>query len=222
MRRSEIGLLGHCGVRPMAGYQPTRLEMWVRFLHAAPHMIIQLRGTNGSGKSTIVRRVMERFIMNPSKIVGRRQPIGYFSTDPNKPPLFVPGHYETDCGGCDTIASLDTVYEQVTNAHVAGYNVLYEGIMASGEYRRCVDLFKQVPEMIVLALDVPLEQCVADILERRAQSGRNYKPFNKERTKRRTREVRSMMEYLRINKVPNRWVNRDEALQICLQELGAI
>jgi ABC-type dipeptide/oligopeptide/nickel transport system ATPase component len=185
-------------------------------------MIINLRGTNGSGKSTIVRQVMSHFDMNPSRAIGRRQPIGYFSSNTDKPKLWVVGHYETDCGGCDTITSLDDVYSEIVKAKQEGYNVLYEGIMASGEFRRCVQLHKQTHDVVVIALDIPISTCISAILERREQSGRLYKPFNAERTTRRMREVRSMMEHLKINNVPASWMKREEALELCLKELGAV
>lgn len=185
-------------------------------------MIIQLRGTNGSGKSTIVREVMSHFKMQKHFRGTRRQPIGYSSTGIDKRKLWVVGHYETDCGGCDTITSLDDVYSEVDHAWNAGYNVLYEGIMASGEYRRCVNLHKQTKDVYVLALDVPVEVCIPAIIQRREQNGKNLKPFVPDRTIRRAKEVRSMMEHLKINHVPSRWVTREEALEICLRELGAV
>lgn len=119
-------------------------------------MIIQLRGTSGSGKSTIVKHVMQRF----PRIVklhreGRRQPIGYLCGDDKGLRLQIIGHYETACGGCDTITSLDDVYQQVTQAATFGYDVLYEGIMASGEYKRCVELHRAGLDLLVIGLDVP-------------------------------------------------------------------
>lgn len=185
-------------------------------------MIINLRGTNGSGKSTIVKAVMEKFDMHPSWRVGRRQPIGYFSIDIDKPKLWVVGHYETECGGCDTIPVMDDVYDQIIKAKKEGYNVLYEGIMASGEYRRCADLHKETHDVMVIALDVLLADCITSILERRERTHRTTKPFNAERTTRRQREVRSMMEHLKVAGVPVYWRTREEALRICLKELGAV
>lgn len=185
-------------------------------------VIIQLRGTNGSGKSTIVREVMKRFKMLPEFIERRKQPIGYYSTGKDKPKLWVVGHYETDCGGCDTITSLDDVYGEIEKSWKAGYNVLCEGIMASGEYRRCVNLHQTTQDVFVLALDTPIEDCIQSVMARRVAKGRGDKPFSPDRTIRRVREVTSMMEHLKVCNVPARWTNRNEALQICLKELGAI
>ena len=174
-------------------------------------MIIQLRGTSGSGKSTIVREVMKRHLfMTPIFREGRRKPIGYYSGG-----LWVVGHYETESGGCDTIARLDDVYAEVELAAQKGYNVLYEGIMASGEYRRCVALSKE-HKLAVLALNTPIEECIVAILERRLSRG-NTKPLDEARTRRRAKEVTSMMEYLLKAGVSASWVSREEALRICLE-----
>ena len=199
-------------------------------------MIINLRGTNGSGKSTIVREVMGHLQMHPFFIEKRRRPIGYYSTEPK---VWVVGHYETDCGGCDTITSLDNVYDEIHHAVAKGFNVLYEGIMASGEYRRCAELHKTGHDIRVIALDVPIETCLESIQLRRAgrtvgphppdsnalHTNSGYteiqkKPLDPTRTIRRLREVRSMMEHLKACGVPTQWATREEALNICLETLG--
>lgn len=177
-------------------------------------MIINLRGTNGSGKSTIVRQVMAHFEMKPVFKETRRQPIGYHSDK-----LWVVGHYETECGGCDTISSLDDVYGEVSLAALKGYNVLYEGIMASGEYRRCVALKKSGQDVLAIGLKVPIDVCIEAIKERRARREMT-KPLDTARTIRRNREVNSMMEHLKICGVKTQWMTREEALDHCLSLLG--
>ena len=100
-------------------------------------MIINLRGTSGSGKSTVVRRVMEKYsqastgAINPQFSDGRKQPIGYACLPPDADvqPLWIPGHYETACGGCDTLKTVDQVYKEVTSAAELSYSVLFEGLM---------------------------------------------------------------------------------------------
>ena len=47
-------------------------------------MIINVRGTSGSGKSTIVRNAMDLFTWRgPVHVKGRKQPLGYW-LGPNK------------------------------------------------------------------------------------------------------------------------------------------
>lgn len=75
-------------------------------------MIIQVRGTSGSGKSTVVRKVMESLgDWSPEFIDGRKRPIRY--RHKRYKGLVVLGHYEIDCGGCDTIGSAPKVFEAV-------------------------------------------------------------------------------------------------------------
>jgi hypothetical protein len=66
-------------------------------------MIINLRGCNGSGKTTIVRRFLDRL---PSRAFGPRadRPLGY-GVDATEwgvtRPVYVVGSYENACGGAD-------------------------------------------------------------------------------------------------------------------------
>ena len=182
-------------------------------------MIIQLRGTSGSGKSTIVRKVMGHYPTTPYYKQDRKQPIGYLGVREDGRSLWVVGHYETACGGCDTIASLDEVYDEIRKADTKGYNVLYEGIMASGEYRRCADLYKEKRDIRVIALDVPIALCLDGVQERR-RARKNDKPLDPSRTVRRAREVRSMMEHLKVCRVPSQWASRETALALCIELLG--
>lgn len=138
--------------------------------------IIQIRGTSGSGKSTLMREVMSRYpesvpcMVRPGEtFLGkpRKQPYGYNLTGPGGR-LFVPGHYETACGGCDTIASLDEIYRLVGDAADAGSDVLFEGLLISPEQRRTLELHQRFPGQVhIIALDVPLAECTASIYKRR-------------------------------------------------------
>ena len=137
--------------------------------------IVNLRGTSGSGKSTVIRRVMETYPMRVSvKREGRERPIGYICTWAKIPegrrPLFVLGHYETDCGGCDTIPEIQQVYDMVREAAtVYGMDVLYEGLLISAEFRRTHEMSME-PGLghHTIGLDVPLDVCLASINARRA------------------------------------------------------
>jgi hypothetical protein len=148
----------------------------------------------------------------PLRISDRRQPIGYHLWN-FQPPinLHVVGHYETACGGCDTISSIDQVYQEVQAAakHVP---VLYEGIMVSGESRRCIELHRAGFPVTVIALDTDINTCLDAILERRKARG-DTRPLNPDRTIRRLGEVRRMMEHLKVAGVPTLWLDREAAYQ---------
>ena len=147
-------------------------------------MIINIRGTSGSGKSTLVRSIRALY-KGPTisfKEEGRKQPIGYMhhrsatalswaADDPLPgPPLGLVGHYETDCGGCDTIPKMERIFELALRAHEKGMDVLFEGLLISADVNRTVDLMKSVgaPDTLhVIALDVPIEECLDSVNARR-------------------------------------------------------
>jgi thymidylate kinase len=197
-------------------------------------MIINIRGTSGSGKSTLVKRVMRTYPnILAIRQVARRQPLGYLcrklmdvSTHNDQDqvmidmcsPLYIVGHYETACGGCDTISGLDDVYKDVMeNARIKN-NVLYEGIMVSGESRRFIELHQAGFPVTVIALDVPIENCLASIQERRNARG-DERPLNPDRTVRRLGEVRRMMEHLKVAGIPTYWLDREAAYHKTLELL---
>ena len=89
-------------------------------------MIINLRGTHGSGKSTIVRNVMGTYTDCTEILgVGRKRPWGYLCKKDGLKDLFIPGHYETACGGCDTISIVEEAYDLIKRHASEGRNVLF-------------------------------------------------------------------------------------------------
>lgn len=160
--------------------------------------VINLRGTSGAGKSTVVTRVMALY---PERVPVPRpkgkRPAAYVLRRPGAPPLFVPGHYETACGGCDTLKTVDEVYTMVRGAVEAGSDVLYEGIMVQDDLRRAVALDQWVklrnmvppdggsedPEGIhVIRLTTPIELSLAAVRARREARGET-KPLNEKNTR---------------------------------------
>src|SRR5262245_20851875 len=68
--------------------------------------VISIRGTNGSGKSTVVRQVFAQCARRVPiyGLLGLRQPEAYQCVVPHVPdPVFVLGPYLTECGGCDAV-----------------------------------------------------------------------------------------------------------------------
>lgn len=131
--------------------------------------IVNIRGTSGSGKSTLVRQIMAQFTsVKPSHIAGRKRPISYLCEREGLKPLIVIGHYETDCGGTDTIPNMDEIYRRVRAAAGSGYNVLFEGLLSSAESRRTIELKQDGYDIRVVHIDIPLEECIASVEKRRA------------------------------------------------------
>ena len=72
-------------------------------------VIVNPRGTSGSGKTELVRRIAAEYgwydgVANPVRREGRERPIAYCLPHPlGFRPLLLLGNYEVASGGCDTI-----------------------------------------------------------------------------------------------------------------------
>lgn len=144
-------------------------------------MIVNVRGTNGSGKSTIIRGVMDR--------AARRTPI-YGVLGPRKPeayslvfedladPVFVLGSYHVNSGGCDQIQPYDLILDLLRKYAPRGH-VLFEGVLVSSSYGRVGRLMEEFgPEKAIMAfLDTTLADCIANVQKRRDGQG-DTRPFN--------------------------------------------
>lgn len=135
-------------------------------------MVIQIRGTSGSGKTWIIHRIMERYPFTP--VVSKSKEIkGYYCKELN---LFIVGRYTTACGGCDTIKSQDEICKRIKKATDRGWNVLFEGLICSHIAARYAELHKRyrqegIPVRFIF-LDTPLEKCREQINLRRAERGK--------------------------------------------------
>lgn len=210
-------------------------------------MIVNIRGTSGSGKTTLTRKVMELYRGKSAvKVKDRKRPIGYIYQHPaGGRPLAVIGHYETACGGCDTITDQDHIYELVRQSHGAGMDVLYEGLLISAEVNRAVKLHEDGLPLLVVALDTPLELCLTSINQRRqADFDRRLAKIEAENVERGARGrkllelpepkgdvnpkntaskfsgVKTSMKRLDEAGVRAVWADRDQGLEIIKKELG--
>ena len=184
--------------------------------------VINLRGTGGSGKSTVVRRVMERYPHRiPLRVAGRRQPGGYsLSADGSRYTLFVPGHYETACGGCDTIKTVDEVYRLVRVAEFGDpeLDVVYEGIMTMDDVRRAAELHQQLSaaggSLTVIGLTTPVELCLDAIRTRRLARG-DERPLDPKNTVARAASQVRIQQRLREAGVVVEQLDREAAFARC-------
>lgn len=190
--------------------------------------IINIRGTSGSGKSTLVRRVMELYETKAAVRLkeGRKQPIGYILSKSMHNALALVGHYETDCGGCDTIANMDEIYANVRQASFANMDVLFEGLLISADANRIIQLHKDLlahTTVRVIALDTPLELCIESVNNRRRgaaeRKGRDYKgDVNPKNTTSKFAGVKSSMKRIEAAGVPCSWESRDSAFELIKRE----
>jgi len=149
-------------------------------------MIIQIRGTSGSGKTWAMRRVMEKLgtwtpYYEDNLSSRRRRPLGYI-LDGAQVCIAVLGGYEAACGGCDTIGSAPKVYQRIidTRADV----ILCEGLLLSED----VKWTSQLPDVYLYFLGTPLEKCLERIEERRREAG-NTDPLDPFYTTKRVRTI---------------------------------
>ena len=133
-------------------------------------MIINVRGTHGSGKSTIALELIKKYKGQP--IIGPKQkPDGYllYLLELTKP-LYVIGPYATACGGCDAVQPYNLIWPRVL-AYAKKGHVLFEGALVSssvGEIGRAMATRK---DCVVAFMDTPLEVCLERIRQRRLKKG---------------------------------------------------
>lgn len=147
-------------------------------------MIIQIRGTSGSGKTWVMRQVMESLgTSKPVYAEGRRRPLYY--QYPNH--ICVLGHYEIACGGCDTIGSVPQVFDVIEKVRNEQSIILCEGLLLSED----VIWVQKYPDSKIVFLTTPVEECLSRVGQRQEEKGRG--PADPERVVRKlTRRVETI------------------------------
>lgn len=142
-------------------------------------MIISLRGTNGSGKSTIAREFLKYRNKPKYGVLGARLPEAYEITLPKHDiPLYMLGPYLTAVGGMDVVQPYDLIPGLITKYAAKG-NVLFEGLLVGKSKGSVGELLEQWgKEAIMVFLDTPMDVCIKMVEARRAERGKNDKPFN--------------------------------------------
>jgi len=193
-------------------------------------MIIQVRGTSGSGKSTLVRRVMEMYggVRLKIKREKRRQPFAYLLTRKTEAPstvaagrqLVVLGHYESPCGGCDTIKTYDEIFAAVREADSQGYDVLFEGLLMSTDKTHIAKLAGEYPDHLIVGLDVPIDECLASINKRRREKKPDAEDVNPKGTTSKHGTNKRAMAQFQADGLNAEWHDRDSAFTRICEALG--
>lgn len=136
-------------------------------------MIINIRGTSGSGKTYTVRSFMEScgaeslIHNNDGKVVAH---LVHFQMIP----VYIIGSYMNVCGGCDVIPTQNMVCSLVRHFSQFGH-VMFEGLIASHLYARYVALWKELTSydipFVFAYMDTPLEICIERVKQRRLDRG---------------------------------------------------
>jgi hypothetical protein len=142
-----------------------------------------MRATNGAGKSTIVRKIMEKYntiiTVQYPKNLKKKKPMGYICVrDSNTRHLFIPGHYEIANGGMDTIRccnasgsisaalSLDYAYDEILKHHEIGCDVLAEGRNFNDGLQRIICMHAKKLDVKIMFIDHPVVACIKAVRER--------------------------------------------------------
>jgi thymidylate kinase len=134
-------------------------------------MLINLRGTHGAGKSTIVRALCNESAAQPIYGVLRQRPEAYELTFAGKTKAFVIGPYNTPCGGCDAVQPYELICPLIEKYAAAGH-VIFEGALISSCWGAVGRLMERwMREAIVVFLDTPADECVRRVKARRLQRG---------------------------------------------------
>lgn len=137
-------------------------------------MILDIRGTNGSGKSYIPHRLIQEFD-HAEWHNEWNQHTGYYLKDLN---LYILGRYKTICGGCDGIKSPTEICYYLKQLFAMRGRVLYEGITVSHTFRRYSALAeKHGGDYRFIFLDTPRDVCEERVRARRLAKG-NMKLFD--------------------------------------------
>lgn len=156
-------------------------------------MIIDIRGTHGSGKSTLVRLLLRKYgggVPILDDYTGEH--LGYSLPEIN---CGVIAKYTQYGGGCDGVKNADEIVRRVRLFAKQFSRVVLEGILVSHTYTRYANLAAEFApgEYRFLFLNTPLEKCIERVERRRLAKG-NTKPLNPKNIK---KDYRVVWENLR-------------------------
>lgn len=198
-------------------------------------MIINLRGTSGSGKTHLARRLLSLHpVVKPhfkqrdidyTTIKGdkrtysarRANPLYYVGERGNLTSTAFLGHYETPCGGCDTLPDYDCAFHLARELHGLGHDVVMEGLLLSEERHRSVRLGA---DLRVVYVDTPLETCLESVNERRRARNPHAGNVDPGNTTRRVGVIERSLGVLESHGVEVFRGDRGEAFNWCVRKLG--
>lgn len=148
-------------------------------------MVINLRGTGGSGKTTLCRAIIAEFGLTKDLRNGSPKAYAHTGSGPGGHPLAVVGDYTAVTGGCDGIKTQDEVCARVLDL-ARDHHVLFEGLLISGLHSRYSNLAHHLRDaglgpMVIAFLDTPLALCLQRTQQRRDARGAKT-PFNPQNT----------------------------------------
>ena len=141
--------------------------------------VVNIRGTNGSGKGYVVKRLMSKgTCISRYGLLGARIPEAYcVQVTQADFPIYVLGPYQAtanesyDTGGCDRIQPYDKIIT-LLNKYVDKGNIVFEGSLVSDNYGKIGEwLEKRGREAVVAFLTTPLKDCLSQLRGRTEGAG---------------------------------------------------
>ncbi len=180
--------------------------------------IVTLRGTYGSGKTTIARFVMDQYLNQQAHFMdGRKRPLYYtFDHPEGGTPLAVVGSYETVCGGCDTITDTQMVFDTIDFLK-DDYDVMYESLLLTADCGRTVKFFQSGWNLHVIYLDVATQVCLDSVNMRRRAKDPQALDVNPKNLLGKVAACASSRKNLERNGVPTYYLDRPAAFLKALE-----
>lgn len=177
--------------------------------------LVGIKGTSGSGKTTIVFKLLSQYKYKTNYFVnGRRQPIAHVFENEGKRPLAVIGHYEAGsagCGGLDSISHYSCMLELVDHFWRKGYHVMMEGLLYTGDAIQTIKTNELTNgQLRVLALTTSMDDCIAAVNARRRDKDPNAADVNPDNLLSKANSVPGVMKKLEEAGVQAKYVARDE------------
>lgn len=164
-------------------------------------MIVNIRGCNGAGKSTVPMSMMELdpdFEVVKLGIGKNGKPCGPALTVFHKIKWVALGTYFNKTGGMDTYGSNDETRYALDYAmtHYPGYDIVMEGVIASTIKSTYANLFRSLEDsgyqVLIMAFVPPLEVCLERIQQRNGG-----KPIKEDLVESKWHTVNSGVDYFR-------------------------
>ena len=185
--------------------------------------VVAIKGTNGSGKSSVVRALLAHLGKQAILRVNSKE-AGYRCRYEDGS-LFVLGKYKTACGGLDSSFSYggaaDDLLLCIDKLAPRGH-VCCEGVIAITSYghkrmTRFADKLKRKGHRMIFAnIDTPVELCIERVEQRRMEAG-NLKPFDPAKLRDKYESVLKSQEQLRQAGYDARILPHEEPLQTLLR-----
>jgi thymidylate kinase len=184
-------------------------------------MIINIRGTNGSGKSTVAMKFIkhgaEEVVLAQYPSPTKKEPdrlkdvIGYVSNWADYGTVCVVGPYDRQIGGLDRIPSFEAQRNAIRAATKIADTVICEGVLASTVYSSWAEFFKEMGSVTVLYLDTPLETCYDRIKQRQIEATGEAKEIKTEQVAAKVKMIESTRQKFAKDGLNTLVVSSDEA-----------